>query len=536
MFRNLIFSGAFGLMLFMGCARTDKEMKVQPRFKNVVVIVGDDHAYKTLGCYGNEIIRTPNLDRLAQRGMLFRNAYANAPICSASRQSALCGKYPHATGVNLLFTPFNDTRNTTIAEVLKAEGISTAIIGKTHFNDWIYWNYWDEWPDYGFDTSIGGGDHDDYLKSDQATKVADSIPTRSNTPHKKTTAWIKNAQMLPVAQYDKDAEGTFFSRKANEFIEENKNDRFFLWLAFHEPHAPFAFPVEYADRYDPDKMPLPEGSPEDDRWIPEMFKELSEKQKRGIIASYYTSVEYMDKNVGIVLDKLEETNLSDSTLIIYFGDQGYLLHDHKRFEKHTMWKESIKGPLLISGNGVVLEDIETDAIVEFVDLAPTIFEAAGVEIPDEVQGKSLMKLLRGELKEHREYAFSTFLEDNKAMVASKKWKYIFSTGKRDLGLGYETGEGPSGVIHRLYDLQNDPGETTNLAYKENFSEKVLEMQEILLDRFMQTHPDIENMPENLNTIGRLIWFCEPRDVGAEPGTTLPPSIIQRIFEYEPEEE
>jgi choline-sulfatase len=109
-----------------------------PRFRNVVVIISDDHSTRTLGCYGNEVIRTPNIDRIASAGTRFTNAYANAPICSGSRQSLLTGKYPHASGVNLLFTPFNDDMNYTVAEHMRAHGISTAMIGKTHWNDWIY--------------------------------------------------------------------------------------------------------------------------------------------------------------------------------------------------------------------------------------------------------------------------------------------------------------------------------------------------------------------------------------------------------------
>jgi len=146
-----------GLFL-LGIVSCNKETERNIKFQNVLVIVADDHAYTTAGCYGNEKIKTPNIDRLAKQGIRFTNAYSNSPICSASRQSMLTGKYPHATGVNLLFTPFNDEQNYTIAEHLRASGFKTGIIGKTHFNDWIYWNYWEEWPDYGFDSKVSAQD------------------------------------------------------------------------------------------------------------------------------------------------------------------------------------------------------------------------------------------------------------------------------------------------------------------------------------------------------------------------------------------
>jgi choline-sulfatase len=114
-----------------------------------------------------------------------------------------------------------------------------------------------------------------------------------------------------------------------------------------------------------------------------------------------------------------------------------------------------------------------------------------------------------------------------AMVASRRWKYIFTTGKRDLGLGYATGFGPSGVVHMLYDLERDPGETTNLAYRQEYSEMVDSLQSVMLERFMATHPAARFVPSGLNRTGKLIWFCEPNDVGEEPGGEL-----QRIFEKE----
>ncbi len=252
----------------------------------------------------------------------------------------------------------------------------------------------------------------------------------------------------------------------------------------------------------------------------------TEAERRGIIASYYSSVEYMDKNVGLILDELEASGLDENTLVVYLGDQGYLLNDHGRFEKHTMWAESIKSPLLIKGNGLS-SGLAVDQVVEFVDLVPTLYEALGVEAHEEIQGKSMMPLLSGQTGLHKAYVFSEYLEDNMAMVASRKWKYVFTTGKRDLGLGYATGYGPSGVTHMLYDLENDPGETTNLAYKADYGDRVKELQSIMLGRFMATHPSSAFVPGGLNSIGKLIWFCEPGDVGEEPGSDL-----QRIFEKE----
>lgn len=507
------------LSLFLLTVCSEKEINNQKEasYKNVVVIVGDDHSYTALGAYGNKTIRTPNLDKLANQGVKFTNAYSSSPLCSASRQSLLTGKYPHSTGVNLLFTPFNDQTNVTIAEHLKDEGFSTALIGKAHFNNHIWWSLFEEFPTYGFDTLISGREKSIWQKTHPPKAIPEDIRTfRSPSRYPKKVARM-NPEVLPQPYYDKDGTGTFLAQSALQFIDDNKQNRFLLWLAFHEPHAPFAFPIEYAGKYNPEDFTLPEGSPEDDRWIPERFKGFTEEQKKGIIASYYTSVEYMDKNVGLVIDGLKDQGVYDETLIVYLGDQGYLLYDHKRFEKHTMWKESIKAPLIVAGSKNMLKNQSFDELIEFIDIAPLICDALGVKPMHEAEGSSFFNLCTGSTYQEKEYVFAEFLEDNKAMVANKDWKYIFTTGKRDLGQGYLTGQGPSGIVHRLYDLKNDPGETTNAAYKEKNQAHLVRMQQMMLARFMETHPDATELPDKLTMEGKLVWFCEPRDVGAEYG-------------------
>lgn len=505
------------LLVYTGCSEKRIESQKDKYYNNVVVIVGDDHSYTTLGAYGNKTIQTPNLDKLAAQGVRFTNAYSSSPLCSASRQSLLTGKYPHSTGVNLLFTPFNDHTNETIAEHLKNEGFSTALIGKSHFNSHIWWSLYEEFPSFGFDTLITGREQKALWKTQPPRTIPDTIRTfQSPSPYPKKIAQM-NPEVLPQSYYDQDGTGTFLAQSAIQFIDDNKQNRFLLWLAFHEPHAPFAFPIEYSGKYRAEDITLPKGSPEDDRWIPERFKGFTDEQKKGIIASYYTSVEYMDKNVGLVIDGLKEKGVYDETLIVYLGDQGYLLYDHKRFEKHTMWNESIKAPLIIAGSKNILQNQSFIELIEFIDIAPLICDALGVKPMDEAEGRSFFKLCTGASYQEKEFVFTEFLEDNKAMVANKDWKYIFTTGKRDLGQGYSTGLGASGIVHRLYDLKNDPGEIKNIAHQESNRVHLTLMQNMMLARFLETHPNAAELPDMLTMEGKLVWFCEPRDVGAEYG-------------------
>ncbi len=484
------------------------------KIQNVVIIVGDDHAPDVVGCYGNQVIQTPNLDRLASQGIMFQNAYSNAPVSSASRQSILTGKYPHATGVSLLTTPFCDSTNTTIAEYLKNYGYATAIIGKTHFN-----NFTANPPTHGFDLMVDSKAYHEYLAEHPPTPIPDSIKTQPKwRPFRDPARIWLNADMLPSPCYDKDCHDTYLANRAAQYINQQKDNPFFLWVGFHNPHSPFRFPIEYAGKYHPDSVPLPEGSDEDERWIPEIFKNLTEKDKRGIIASYYNSVDYLDKNVGIIVEELKKQGLYDNTLIIYIGDQGYLLNDHKRFEKHTMWEEAIKAPFIMRAGNVLPQDEKLTQPVEFVDIIPTITDLLGLEKKmQQVQGKSMLPYIKGEKQTHKEYVFAEFLEDNKAMIANDTWKYIFTTGQRDLGQGYATGLGPSGVLHKLYNLKNDPKETTNVANKPENEAIVKKLQNAMINIFTQTHPEADSLPKNLTNEEILIWFCEPRDIGSEPG-------------------
>ncbi|MEM9326655.1 MAG: sulfatase-like hydrolase/transferase [Bacteroidota bacterium] len=518
---------ALMLPILVSCDRQQREATRPNTFNKVVVILSDDHAHHVTGSYGNDRIRTPNIDRLAAEGIRFTNAYCNAPICSASRQSLLTGKYPMATGVNLLFTPFPDHGNETIAEFLGDRGYQTALIGKSHFNNWAWQSLYEEGlPNHGFQTIIDRSDHRRYLDTITSPRIPSDIATYDRASAKASQGAWMNADVLPHPIRDEHSLGTFLARQAISFLEDNKDQPFLLWLAFHEPHHPYYFPIEYQGKYDPTDMPLPEGSAEDDRWIPQKYRSLTDDERRGIIASYYTSTEYMDKNVGLVLDAIDDLDLDDETIVLYLSDNGYLLNDHKRFEKHTLWKEAVKQPTALRIPG--FEPGMINELVEYVDVTPTLIDLLGVRVPDAVQGRSLLALINGTNSNHRDYVFSCYLEDNMAMVRTDSLKYIFHTGSRDLGIGYATGYGPSGMFHRLYDVVRDPEESRNLANDRAYATHLESLQQLMLRHFLTHHPDADRCPETLTTVGKLVWFCEPRDVGTDQSSTdTPVRVIKK---------
>ncbi len=484
------------------------------KIRNVVILIGDDHSADVLGCYGNTIVRTPNLDRLASRSTIFTDAYSNAPVCSASRQSLLTGKYPHSTGVTLLTTPFPDSGNLTLAEILKEHGYVTGVIGKTHFN-----NNRDKNPSHhGFDIMVDEKERQAWLKQNPPPLIPDSIKTLGPwRPFRDPARIWLNADYLPTAEWAEDGSAAWDAKEAIKFLRANKDTSFLMWVGFHEPHSPFNFPVEYRGKYNPEDMPVPEGSPEDDRFVPAIFRDLTKKDKQGIIASYYTSVEYLDENVGQIINEISRLGLDDNTLIIYMGDQGYLLGDHKRFEKHTMWDPAIKAPLIFYSGGLYGKGEKNSALVQFIDVVPTILDFLKIPQPAVLQGKSMRPLITDAKKEIDNYVFAEFLVDNKAMVTDGKWKYIFTTGARDLGQGYATGYGPTGILHKLYNLEADPGETTNLAGKPGYQKRIKKMQKKMISIFMKTYPGADSLPENLSDVQKLVWFCRPPDKDANIG-------------------
>ncbi len=482
------------------------------KIKNIVVLLADDHAIKATGAYGNAQIRTPHIDRLAASGVTFTNSYCNAPICSASRQSLLTAKYPHATGVNLLFTPFPDEGNITIAEHLRDQGYATALIGKDHWNNWMWASlYKDGLPDHGFDLKITNGEYRRYYQTLEHPEI--KVETYNRQEALKDDAERINWRVLPHPVTDAQSRGVYFVNQAIDFMDQNQDKPFFLWLSFYDPHAPFHFPLEFAGKYKGEDMTLPPTSPEDDRWVPERFRDLTEEQRKGVKAAYYTSTEYMDKNIGLLLDALDERNLSENTLVIYLSDNGYLLNEHKRFEKHTMWEEAIQQPMIIRVGQSYRENAREDALIEYIDVVPTLLDIMDLPPMQEAQGRSFRKVFEGKQDEFRKYAMSTYLEDNLTMVTDGRWKYVYTTGSRDLGIGYRTGLGPTGIVHRLYDLRNDPNELKSVAA--DHPERVEKMQKVMLERFMQTHPDAEDCPDTLTLVGKLAWFCEPRDIGVD---------------------
>ena len=284
-----------------------------------------------------------------------------------------------------------------------------------------------------------------------------------------------------------------------------------MWVSFNEPHSPFNFPVEDRDAYDPAAFGIPPVGADDWDLSPLIFRDLSHDERRGITAAYYTSVAYLDRNIGRVLRGLEELGLAEDTLVVYTADHGYCLGHHARFEKHSLYDEPMRTPLLMRFPSGFRGGRVVDAMTESVDIASTVLETLGVEALPVNHGRSLKPLLDGAARSHRDVIFSEYLENEEAAVRTEDWKLIFCSGKRERTDGYLTHNPTPGRYLRLYHLKHDPKELYNHADDPAYSPVVETLKRYLLTRFLTTHPDAPRLPVGLSVDERLEWFVRPRD-------------------------
>src|SRR5262245_16606943 len=425
-----------------------------PKKLNILLLIGDDHAAYALGAYGDRQVRTPNLDKFAAQGMRFERAYCTCPMCTPSRQSFLTGRYPRSLGVTQLKTALPETEDT-LAKMLARGGYRTAAIGKMHFNSQLT---------HGFEVRLDNPDHAKWRAKKGKAAVPPNTevqpPWRPFMDHARI--WL-NSKALPVGLVDDDMPGTWFAAQAVQYLHEHKTEPFFLVVSFTEPHSPFHFPVEFHGRQQADKFSVPRVGNDDGDFIPAIFRDLTDAEKQGIAAAYYTSVEFLDRNLGRVLDALDKLGLAENTLVIYLGDHGYCLGHHGRFEKHSLWEEAVRAPLLCRWPGHVPQRQSSNALVSLFDIVPTILEATQQPIPKSVQASSLIPALTGKVAKHRDAVFVEYSENEEAMIRTDRWALHYCSGKRQREDGYATGKPLPGRTIKLFDMTGDPEQMTNLA-------------------------------------------------------------------------
>ena len=437
---------------FLG--RPAESADAPPARPNVLFVICDDLCC-ALSCYGDPTAQSPNIDRLAARGVRFERAYCQYPLCNPSRASLLTGRRPAHTTVRDNEKYFRDVDSTvvTLPQAFKQAGWRSERIGKLYH--------------YGVPGQIGTSGLDDPPSWDavfnpKGRDVADEPRIFSLEPGKfgGTVSWL--------AADGTDAEQTdgIAAARAVELLEgfAKAQTPFFLAVGFYRPHTPYVAPKPWFEKHPLTGVQLPEVPADHDAHVPRpgLATRKPEEQRligdlgREAVQAYRASVSFVDAQAGIVLDALDRLGLRDNTIVVFTSDHGYHLGEHGLWQKRSLFEESARVPLVIAAPGGRIGAVATHT-VELVDVCPTLCDLAGVPLPAGVDGRSLAPLVRADVVDREQFADRPACTEvqlgkfNGVSLRSGRWRYT-------------SWDGPQGNAGRqLYDHDTDPCELSNLA-------------------------------------------------------------------------
>ena len=421
---------------------------------NVLFIIVDD-LNCDLGAYGNSVVHTPNIDRLASRGVLFENAHAQYPWCGPSRASLMTGMYPNQTKI----TNINMNLRNSIPDVItmgqrfRQQGYQSVRIGKIFHCD--------------VPGAIGTSGNDDIYSWDQTVNPygrdkIEEYKVNTLTPRKYggTLSWLA-AEGTDNEQTDGIAASEAI-KKLDNFA--NTETPFFLALGFFRPHTPFIAPKKYFDLYDQQKIEIPEIASDYLSTLPEpavksirskkhqlnMEKELAQEIKE----AYYATISFVDAQVGRILDYLETSGLDKNTIVVLTSDHGFHMGEHSHWQKQTLFESSTRIPLIISTPYTVNKGGVTKSPVELIDIYATLMDLTNIEPPKHVVGKSLRPIMNN-------------LKTSVRKSSLTRWRngYSIKTNRYRLTQWGSNGE----LGYELYDHKNDKNELINLADNQDYS-------------------------------------------------------------------
>lgn len=467
---------------------------------NVLFIIADD-LNTSLACYGQPQMKTPNIDRLAARGVRFDHAYCAFSLCGPSRNSFLTGLYPNSSGILANAQIFRQTvpSRVSLPQAFRQQGYFAARIGKLYH--------------YNVPNSIGTNGHDDPGSWEVETNPAgvdrlDEEPLiYSLTPGQfgGTLSW--HASERPDEKHTDGLEAAD-AEWILERCAKHKERPFFLAVGFFRPHTPYVSPKKYFDLYPTEKMPLVQGVAEDQKDIPKAalmsYKKeqdkLTDDLRRQARQAYYASVSFMDAQTGRVLDALDRLGLRDNTIVVFTSDHGYHLGEHGLWQKQSLFEESARVPMIIAGPGVTKPGSVAASPVGLIDLYPTLTELCGVKAPEVMQGQSLTPILKDVTATGRGWALTQVVRGGgfKRFGASPS---VGDNVRRFFGYSFRTprwrytewDEGKEG--RELYDHEADPTEITNLADDPAQAGVVTELSAKLRDAVKASFPADGKTPE-----------------------------------------
>ncbi len=444
-----------GIHLLFNTSAVASKSNQQP---NILYLMADQHRGDCLGCVGNKIIKTPHLDSIAKDGIVFTNAYSSTPSCTPARSAILTGMSPWHHGM-LGYGRVADKYPFELPQAIRDAGYYLLGIGKMHWypqrklrgyhNTLLDESGRSETPGFVSDYRI-------WFKKQAPDLNPDATGIGWNDYRAKTYA-------LPERLHPTKWTGD----RAVDFIEKYKDSKpFLLKVSFARPHSPYDPPKRFMDMYNEDEMPDPyignwadmyaehKDPPKPSLWHGDLGISQARKSRQG----YYGSITFIDEQIGRILDALKKRDIYDNTLIIFFGDHGDMLGDHHLWRKTYAYEGSAKIPMLLrwpESMGMNHQrGKKLNQPVELRDVLPTFLDAAGAAIPDHLDGKSMLELVRGNTKNWHKFIdlehSMCYNKDHWNALTDGRFKYIY--------YAYDGRE-------QLFDLRNDPGELHDLAEK-----------------------------------------------------------------------
>lgn len=461
---------------------------------NVLFIISDD-LNNYLGCYGDPRAKTPNIDKLASRGVRFDRAYCSFPLCGPSRNSMLTGLYPNSTGILANSQIFRQTIPSQISlpQAFRQSGYFAARIGKLYH--------------YNVPKSIGTDGHDDpgswelQLNPAGVDRMEEESDIFTLTPGQfgGTLSWLASAKD------DSHHTDGLLAADAEWVLErcaKYKSRPFFLAVGFFRPHTPYVAPKSpYFGYYPESEMPI---HPTVDKNPPEVpaaalgsYKKeqdkLTDDLRRRAAQAYYASISFMDTQVGKVVDALERQNLADNTIIVFTSDHGYHVGEHGLWQKQSLFEGSARVPLLVVAPGIGKGTV-VKTPVSHIDIYPTLTELAGVRPPSNLQGQSLVPMLKDSSSKGRGWAITQVVRGGANAAGRVGSKRFFGYSLRTTNWRYtEWDEGKAG--RELYDHESDPKELSNLADSPSHSQLVADLSQQLRAAVKTTFPKTGQTPE-----------------------------------------
>ncbi|OPZ19184.1 MAG: Arylsulfatase [candidate division BRC1 bacterium ADurb.BinA364] len=474
---------------------------------NILLIMTDQHRADMMSCAGSSQVPTPNIDRIAARGVRFAHAYCPYPVCVASRMSMLTGLYSHTTGA-VNNSDRLDWRYRTLAHHFADHGYLTGLIGKMHFGDahkhgFAYYLSINDWlmalgpkaRHYANEIANHPLGENFYRTVDDDGAGLPDVSGIWGTPG----PWVGHVERWDFKSMASNLEAedhldAFIARETAKFMRQYRDQPFFLIASFMKPHTPLFAPREWAERYPVDKAVLPDPGPvasypEHIRKRIAGFLKRDEWLRKAHFAGYCGNLAFADVCVGQTLDALEELDLADNTIVVYTSDHGEMHGDHGLFQKFCLFEPSVRVPLIAAWRGHIAEGTVAEALTEQIGLYPTLCELAGFGqprhtavagwmepdsgfgAPASLDARSFAEIVLDPALPGPDAAFSEFALRSGVcsyMVRTKLWKYIHNDG---------------GELDELYDCQGDPGEYRNLAIDPARAGIVNEMRERLLGWF-----------------------------------------------------